>query len=208
MNIHMNSLINFLYILYRRHEFEYEDDEDPFPKGRIPFITIHQAKGLEFPVVVLANPRKDEKELQIEKMIKEILSKGGEPLNKMPQFDTMRMFYVAITRAKNLLIIPKFRGQGQKMNAPFVDLVKEGVRIPEFKISNLPVSAPDDNEITQSYSYTADFLLYNNCPRQYMIFRRYDFEPSRTQTMFFGSLVHQTLDDLHQILIKRRHING
>lgn len=37
-----------------------------------------------------------------------------------------------------------------------------------------------------------------------MIFRKYGFVPSRSQTMFFGSLVHQTLDDLHQFLIARR----
>ena len=49
---------SYLYALYRRGEAEYEDAEDPFPRGRIPFLTIHQAKGLEFPVVVLGNPRK------------------------------------------------------------------------------------------------------------------------------------------------------
>ncbi|MFI5457113.1 MAG: UvrD-helicase domain-containing protein [Isosphaerales bacterium] len=46
---------SFLYALWRREESEYEDTEDPFPKGRIPFLTVHQAKGLEFPVVVLGN---------------------------------------------------------------------------------------------------------------------------------------------------------
>ncbi len=38
---------SFLYALWRRGESEYEDAEDPFPKGRIPFLTVHQAKGLE-----------------------------------------------------------------------------------------------------------------------------------------------------------------
>jgi DNA helicase-2/ATP-dependent DNA helicase PcrA len=37
-----------------------------------------------------------------------------------------------------------------------------------------------------------------------MIFRKYGFAPSRSQTMFFGSLVHQTLEDLHQYLIAER----
>ncbi len=44
---------SYLYALFRLAESEYEDAEDPFPKGRIPFLTIHQAKGLEFPVVIL-----------------------------------------------------------------------------------------------------------------------------------------------------------
>ena len=49
----------YLYALYRRGESEYENAEDPFPRGRIPFITIHQAKGLEFPDRRSGNPRKD-----------------------------------------------------------------------------------------------------------------------------------------------------
>jgi DNA helicase-2/ATP-dependent DNA helicase PcrA len=39
-----------------------------------------------------------------------------------------------------------------------------------------------------------------------MIFGKYGFVPSRSQTMFFGSLVHQTLEDLHQFLIAQRKI--
>jgi DNA helicase-2/ATP-dependent DNA helicase PcrA len=37
-----------------------------------------------------------------------------------------------------------------------------------------------------------------------MIFRRYGFVPARSQTQVFGSLVHHTLEDLHQLLISRR----
>jgi DNA helicase II / ATP-dependent DNA helicase PcrA len=42
------------------------------------------------------------------------------------------------------------------------------------------------------------------CPRNFMIFRKYGFVASRSQTMFFGSLVHRTLEDLHQHLIANR----
>jgi DNA helicase-2/ATP-dependent DNA helicase PcrA len=37
-----------------------------------------------------------------------------------------------------------------------------------------------------------------------MIFKKYGFVPSRSQTMLFGNLVHQTLEDLHQRLISGR----
>ncbi|HQI50213.1 MAG TPA: PD-(D/E)XK nuclease family protein, partial [bacterium] len=49
-----------------------------------------------------------------------------------------------------------------------------------------------------------DYLMYQRCPRQYMIFRKYGFAPARSETMFFGSLVHSTLEDLHHELIRRR----
>src|SRR5438445_11094093 len=99
---------SYLYALYRLGESEVEDADDPFPKGRIPFITIHQAKGLEFPVVVLGNPRKDAKVQFVETLVKPLLDREGEPLDRMAQFDVMRMFYVALSRAKNLLVLADF----------------------------------------------------------------------------------------------------
>jgi DNA helicase-2/ATP-dependent DNA helicase PcrA len=35
---------SFTYALYRLDETEYEDANDPFPKGRVSFLTIHQSK--------------------------------------------------------------------------------------------------------------------------------------------------------------------
>lgn len=198
------TLTSFLYVLFRREEKEYEDAEDPFPKGRVPFITIHQAKGLEFPVVVLANPRKRPRLQIIEEMVQPLLNRAGEPLDRMPIFDLMRMFYVGISRAKNLIIIPHFSGKGQSMNKPFLDLISGKQEIPNADISKVPTSKVEEQDLPLSYSYTGDFLLYEKCPRQYMIFRKYGFVPSRSQTMFFGSLVHQTLEDLHQMLISEK----
>lgn len=201
----LNIFSNYLYVLFRRQESEYEDSEDPFPKGRIPFITIHQAKGLEFPVVVLANPRKDPKTQKIEEMVAPLLSRESEPPDRIPLFDVMRMFYVALSRPKNLLVISHFVGRGQRQDLPIYDLLNNRVtRIPKLDVSTVPYSKLDKPELPKTYSYTADFLLYRKCPRQYMIFREYGFVPSRSQTMFFGSLVHQTLDDLHQRLIGLR----
>ena len=77
---------------------EYEDAEDPFPKGRIPFLTVHQSKGLEFPVVVLGNPRRRLHPAGfIEKAIYPFFeNENSEPLSRQAEFDSMRMFYVAL----------------------------------------------------------------------------------------------------------------
>lgn len=201
----LNLFNNFLYILFRRGESEYEDAEDPFPKGRIPFITIHQAKGLEFPVVVLANPRKKDREPQlIEKMVQPLLQRMGEPIDRMARFDVMRMFYVALSRAKNLLVLTHYQGPGQQIYEPLRDLIQEVVRIPQFQIKGLPIAKENNEDLPRTFSYTNDYLFYRKCPRQYMLYRKYGFVPSRSQTMFFGSLVHQTLEDLHQRLISFR----
>lgn len=93
-------------------ETEYEDADDPFPKGCVPFLTVHQSKGLEFPVVVLASCRHNNRQARpldvlVRKMFVEQnkLPEMAEPLDKMDEYDTMRMFYVALSRAKNVLIM-------------------------------------------------------------------------------------------------------
>lgn len=199
---------SYLYALFRRGEAEYEDADDPFPKGRIPFLTIHQSKGLEFPVVVLGNLRKDDKgPQQMETMIRPMLTRAGEPLTRLAEFDIMRMFYVAISRAKNLLILAHIKGQGQRTNKPFQELLKDTSirRIPAFDVNSVPVADDEEKATPRNYSFTSDYLLYQKCARQYMIFRKYGFVAAQSQTMFFGSLVHQTLEDLHQRLIKERN---
>lgn len=197
----------YLFALYRLGETELEDAEDPFPKGRIPFLTIHQAKGLEFPVVVLGNLRKnDNGPNRIEQITRPLLERApGEPLDRMTEFDIMRMFYVALSRAKNLLILAHFKGRGQRINPPFQALLDGAFpRIPDLDLGPIPRADLKEDALPKSYSFTSDYLMYRKCPRQYMIFRKFGFVPSRSQTMFFGSLVHRTLEDLHHELIRRR----
>jgi DNA helicase-2/ATP-dependent DNA helicase PcrA len=52
--------------------------------------------------------------------------------------------------------------------------------------------------IKKSYSFTGDLKIYETCPRQYEFFREYDFTPSRSAVIFFGLLVHQTIEDIHR----------
>jgi len=198
---------SFLYALFRLGESEYENPEDPFPKGRIPFLTIHQAKGLEFPIVVFGNPNKSRRGVQkVEAIVHPLIERQGEPLEKIPDFDMMRLFYVALSRAKNLLVIPHWSSQGNYVSEPLRSLLNDDhvARIPDFDLNTIPEAKLDKDDLPKNYSYTADYLHYKKCPRQYMIFRKYGFVPSRSQTMFFGNLVHRTLEDLHHHLIAGR----
>jgi len=204
---HRVFYFSFLFSIYRLGESEYEDAEDPFPKGRIPFLTVHQSKGLEFPVVILGNPRRRLYDAGfVEKAIYPFCeNENSEPLSRQAEFDAMRMFYVALSRAQNLMVIAHFKGRGQSINEPFRTLLdNEFPRIPQLDLETVPKFNSKESDLPRMYSYTADFLMYKKCPRQYMIFRKYGFVPSRAQTMFFGSLIHRTLEDLHHEIIRRR----
>ena len=198
---------SYIYALQRLGESEYEDADDPFPKGRVPFLTIHQSKGLEFPVVVVGGVfRREQAADQKEIIVRSILNKEGEPLDRISHFDNMRMFYVALSRAQNLLVLPQYT-HGMAATETFKNIFNNYhlQKIPDFDLKKVPEAALVKEDLGKSYSYTSDYLLYSKCPRNYMIFRKYGFVPSRSQTMFFGSLVHQTIEDLHHLLINQRN---
>ncbi len=196
---------SYLYSIFRLDEGEYEDKQDPFPKGRIPFLTVHQAKGLEFPVVVLGNLRKDPRERLIDKLITELGAKKSEPLELAPLFDMARMFYVGLSRAKQALILCPYRGRGQhyrgEFKPPIEDIASPLAALDPKTI--VPATGSED-PTPRPYSFTGDYIQYTICPRRYMLTRRYNFAPSRSQTTIFGNLVHRTIEDLHQHLIHAR----
>jgi DNA helicase-2/ATP-dependent DNA helicase PcrA len=55
--------------------------------------------------------------------------------------------------------------------------------------------------VKKSYSFTGDLKIYETCPRQYQFFRAYDFTPSRSAVIFFGLLVHQTIEEIHRFAL-------
>lgn len=55
--------------------------------------------------------------------------------------------------------------------------------------------------IKRAFSFTGDLKVYETCPRQYQFFREYDFTPSRSAVIFFGLLVHQSIEEIHRLVL-------
>ena len=98
---------SFLRLLYDGGINEYEDADQPFPKGHVQVMTIHQAKGLEFPVVVvgslstqLSSPKKIDRDLG-----PFYHRPPFEPEDRITLFDRMRLHYVAFSRPQDLLVL-------------------------------------------------------------------------------------------------------
>jgi len=86
---------------------EFEDKDAPFPSGYVQIMTIHQSKGLEFPVVAVDSLTAT---AGVAKQVDQELSRfyhrePYEPTKMITEFDNMRLFYVAFSRAQNLLVL-------------------------------------------------------------------------------------------------------
>ena len=192
---------SYLSILFKLGESEYEDPEDPFPRGRVPFLTIHQSKGLEFPIVFVPNTVRRARPRICEELIEPFLGAEREPKDRRSDFDEARRFYVAFSRAENLLIIPRSPSYVGKKAEP---LLGSAADLSTLEMDSIPAAKAPGEDLPRNYSYTGDYTFYGQCPRRYMAFRKYSFSASRTQNAVFGILVHRTIEDLHRKLIEQR----
>jgi DNA helicase-2/ATP-dependent DNA helicase PcrA len=190
---------------------EYEDEEEYAPSGCVSFLTIHQSKGLEYPVVVVGSlwDKPNDRPDDIKEYIDEyILSDGTfEPRNRITGFDFKRLYYTAFSRAQNLLVLAWGRRVGGAWPIPGKEFDMHLNDIPRWdssqvKIKNISFDKVKEINLKRQYSFTSDILLYEKCPEQYRLFKDLEFSPVRISPMIFGTLVHQTIEDIHKAVLK------
>jgi len=190
---------SFLRLLYEGGINEFEDPYTPFPKGFVQVMTIHQSKGLEFPVVVVGSLNKT---LSSQKEIDKILSPFYhrpifEPPSKITGFDRMRLHYVAFSRPEKILVLTSSEKPKDYFN-PILQGLDQWPYVDKELFKSLSFEPKTRFIPKKKFSFTSDLSVYQNCPRQYLFFNELEFNPSRSAEMFFGSLIHQTIEDIHR----------
>jgi DNA helicase-2/ATP-dependent DNA helicase PcrA len=115
----------------------------------------------------------------------------------------MRLHYVAFSRPQKVLVLTA----REPPKAHFASIWQG---LPQWPYAQKDLLAAQRFEIRErmpvkkSYSFTGDLKIYETCPRQYQFFRDYDFTPSRSAVIFFGLLVHQTIEEIHRIALDGR----
>lgn len=193
---------SFMRMLYEGGINEYEDPDQPFPKGHVQVMTIHQSKGIEFPVVVVGSL---DVQLSTAKGVDRDLHPfyhrpPFEPEKRITLFDRMRLHYVAFSRAEKILVLTSSAPPKDHF-APIWQGLPQWPYIQKDLLAAQRFSAKQRMPLKRSFSFTGDLKLYETCPRQYQFFREYDFTPSRSAVIFFGLLVHQTIEELHRIAL-------
>jgi len=199
-------------------------DIDWTENDAVNILTVHSAKGLEFPIVFLVNlvsqrfPTRERREtIPIPaNFIKEILPVGDFHLE-----EERRLFYVGMTRAKDLLFMTaaNFYGEGKRDRkvSPFVyetlgeELVKkiteknveteEQLSFFSFnKSTNLPEKA--HYKITPvTYLSYSQIQTFDICPLHYKLKYILKIPTPQTSAQSFGTTIHSTLRDFYQSCI-------
>jgi DNA helicase-2/ATP-dependent DNA helicase PcrA len=179
-------------------------------------LTVHKAKGLEFPVVFLVTlaqdkfplrRRKDALELPVE-LIKETLPPSAD----FHQQEERRLFYVGMTRAERELYLTSARDYGGARERKVSQFVLEALDLPKgaarpFKAQAIeeiqqfasPVEAtdetlapiPPDRELLLSHRQVDD---YQTCPLKYRYIHLLRVPILRHHTVVYGNTVHKVVE--------------
>jgi DNA helicase-2/ATP-dependent DNA helicase PcrA len=184
-------------------------------------LTVHKAKGLEFPVVFVVRlvhgrfptpRRRDALELPVE-LIKDVLPSGDFHAQ-----EERRLFYVAMTRARRELFLTSARDYGGTRERKVSQFVLEALDLPKdaarpFKgraveelerfappptpaDEALPPIAPDE-ELLLSHKQVDD---YQTCPLKYRYVHLLRVPILRHHTVVYGSTIHAVVE----FYLKRR----
>jgi len=202
----------YLRFLYDGGIEEYEDFDHYAPEGCVSIMTIHQSKGLEFPVVMVGSlnlvPRKQHEEIDIILQENYYHKPPFEPIEETKKFDFWRLFYTAFSRAQNLLVLTGRESDGRglaKLPSKYFEKHYNKLhswRDETYTPENLELEEIKEVNIKHEYSFTSDILLYENCPLQYKFFRELEFSPVRTAATMFGTLVHESIEDIHKAVLR------
>lgn len=164
---------------------EYEDDSEYAPSGCVSFMTIHQSKGMEFPIVMVdslnATPRENS-DARIEEIENKYFHREVfETRDDIKFFDFWRLYYTAFSRAQNILVLSccEKKGHGATPSKYFEECYGKLPSYEDVDLSELHLEKVKPVNIKDTYSFTSHIALYENCALQYKMFKELGFTQVR-----------------------------
>lgn len=197
----------YIYLLKKYNIGNIYQDDTKYPNDCISFLTIHQSKGLEFPVVIVgslyskANYNKNAENLSsIDRLLElnpEISDENKE------KFDFYRKLYVAFSRAKNLLVLTSpEKTLSESFKSHFYSV--PSVNSLNFDINNLNLDKVINKKEKEILSFTTDINLYRTCPQKYFLLRKKKFETYSKRNLSRGIIVHKIIEHINKRIIEQK----
>lgn len=177
----------------------------------VQLMTVHKAKGLEFPVTIVSSlseynfplaprdPMREKDNINKEdtfytpnKFLEYKDCSEADEVN-LGLAEENRVIYVAMTRAQDILVLSVV-GKMPEEICKISNYFNKNLDLDNMSISSVG-SKPEENKLNLSYSSFAD---YNNCPWRYNLLNKLHFKVSQKEVTRMGSIIHEALDVINQ----------
>ena len=202
----------------------------PAAEGAVQLMTAHSAKGLEFDTVFVLRANSGSFPMSY----KEAVFEFPQALREMPLPDDSkqihaeeerRLFYVALTRARDSLRVYARPGRGkdttpagllrgimsgaraegcwrQHSARPFTATIEAGAA-PASGVATWLLMKPRP-EIAQRGLSATSIDAYDTCPMKYKLMQDWQIPGPASASMLYGKIVHDVLRDIHQAILDGR----
>lgn len=193
-------LFNYLQY-YALDAYEDFEGEDTFDLDTVDILTVHQAKGLEWPVVFVPSlvkgrfPSKYAGDPQDWLIPETLFPPQARRRYEGGDTEERRLFYVAMTRAKDMLYLSRFRKLTNKFQPSQYLLEIAGGDPPLADPLPLPgpfAPPPDEPEELPTVTFS-ELALYEGCPLRYRFSTSFGFQPQLVTELGYGRAIHHIL---------------
>lgn len=173
-------------------------DKEPIVENCVKIMNIHQAKGLEFPVVIIPNVTK--KVFDDRRNIEETaIPIPKELMINKEEFDSgeenRRIFYVGITRAESGLILTSIKNE-QEQISEYIRYKVEDKHLTNIGDLNIPPKKENHSKIEWTKS---SLISFNRCPFQYYLKYIINMPQLEKYPLQEGLRLHQELAKINNL---------
>lgn len=196
------SVMKEIHLAIDRNQDDFgETEEIDIPSVGVSVNTVHQAKGLEWPVVIIPSMNSGDFPIRNQShgtsYPDEIAGRYGTNIE-----DERRLFYVAATRAEDRLFLTDTSSSTDDNRSPYIEELQNEIGDSPVDINQIDQNSwdqdwdSDTDDTTPELAGLSDLLLYIECPYQYGLRRKANIQPAVGDELGYG-------DGLHELIQRR-----
>lgn len=196
-------------IAYAKSHYAETQHSDATIINAVKVLTIHKAKGLEFPVVFIPSFSKRRKGRRNPSFVDDSLYdttryEGNDE-------DERRTYYTAITRSEKYLFITGSKKRPDRVRAiephQFVNEIVNPYFSDVLKVKKSRSSLPPRDGITTFYPTSfSELNSYSRCPYDFRMRHIYGYNAGVPPTFGYGTNIHNVLNMIHRRYITEKKI--
>jgi DNA helicase-2/ATP-dependent DNA helicase PcrA len=206
-------LYNYLQY-YALDAYEDFEGEDTFDLDAIDILTVHQSKGLEWPVVFLPSlvegrfPSRYAGRSQDWLLPDDLFPHQVRSRYEGSDTEERRLFYVALTRARDVTYLSRFQRKTNTFK-PSQYLLEVCGRDPEV-VEQLPLPpsftpGAEHGDELPSHSFS-ELAAYENCPLKFRFSTSLGFQPQLVSELGYGRAIHHILRHVAEVAKSRKQL--
>jgi len=202
------QVYNYL-LHYARDAYEEFEGEESVDLDAVDILTVHQAKGLEWPVVFLPAlvegrfPSRRAGQIQQWLLPENVFPRAVRQRYEGSETEERRLFYVAITRARDCVYLSHFHKIQRRFEpSPFLTEISE--EAPVHK--TLPIPTPErlGNTVEQPLQLSfSDIVTFEDCGFRYRLGIVFGFQQELAVELGYGKAIHHVLRQVAELARER-----